>query len=201
MLKGYIPNDWTSRQEAFYRRLLQKGYTGEQWTRKLIEFLWTQSNTLWKDRCAAVHAPGEESPDNSSARTRQAAQTRVELAYAHAPLMLAHDRRVLDVPLEERLQSRTSELLAWVKTMLPVINQSVRDAQAQIRTGHRDIRGFISRATAVTTDQTATIPIDTSSARPIAPTLDIRQHLQNARTQIATISSDIRQYFPGIAHR
>jgi hypothetical protein len=54
----------------------------------------------------------------------------------------AHDRRVLDVPLETLLQSRTSELLAWVKTMLPVINQSVRDAQAQILTGHRDIRRF-----------------------------------------------------------
>jgi hypothetical protein len=45
--------------------------------------------------------------------------------------MLAHDRRVLDVPLEERLQSRTSELLAWAKTMLPVINRSVRDARTQ----------------------------------------------------------------------
>jgi hypothetical protein len=87
----------------------------------------------------------------------EAAQLRVELAYAHAPLMLAHDRRVLDVPLETRLQSRTSELLAWVRTMLSVINQSIRDAQAQIQTGHRDMRGFFSRVTAVTTDHTATI--------------------------------------------
>jgi hypothetical protein len=125
----------------------------------------------------------------------------VELAYAHAPIMLAHDRRIFEVPLEERLQSRTSELLAWAKTMLPVIKQSVRDAQAQIQTGHRDIRGFFSRATAATIDHTATIPIDTSTARPIVPTLDMWQHIQNARTQIATISSDIRQYFPGIADR
>jgi hypothetical protein len=34
--------------------------------------------------------------------------------------MLAHDRRVLDVPLLERLPARTSELLSWAKTMLPV---------------------------------------------------------------------------------
>jgi hypothetical protein len=135
MLKEYIPNEWTPWQEAFYRRLRQKDYTGEQWTKKLVEFLWTHSNT-------AHHAPGEGSPDNSSARTRQAAQLRVEMAYAHAPLMLAHYSCILDVPLEERLQSRTSKLLAWLKTMLPVINQSVRDAQAQLRTGHRDICGF-----------------------------------------------------------
>jgi hypothetical protein len=87
---------------------------------------------------------GENSPDNSSARVRQAAKQRVETAYAHAPLMLAHDRRVLDVPLEERLQSRTSELLAWAKTMLPVINRSVRDARTQLQTGHQDIRSYFS---------------------------------------------------------
>jgi hypothetical protein len=102
MLKGYIPNDWTSRQEAFYRRTRQRDYTGEQW-KKLIEFLWTHSKAMWKDRCATAHAPDEASPDNCSARIREAAQLRVELAYAHAPIMLAHDRRVLDVPLETRL--------------------------------------------------------------------------------------------------
>jgi hypothetical protein len=107
VLKGNIPNDGTSRQEAFYRRQRKstKYCTGEQWAKELIEFFWTHIRTLWKDRCAAAHAPGEDSPDNSSARSRQAAQLRVETAYAHAPLMLAHDRRVLDVPLEERLQS------------------------------------------------------------------------------------------------
>jgi hypothetical protein len=116
--------------------------------------------------------------------------------------MLAHDRRVLDVPLEEPLQSRTSELLAWAKTMLHVINQNVRDARAQIQTGDQDIRGFFSRATAATADHTTTIPIDTSSTRPVAPTLDMRQRFRSARIQKATISSDIRQYFPaGIADR
>jgi hypothetical protein len=90
--------------------------------------------------------------------------------------MLAHDRRVFDVPHEERLQSRTTELLAWAKTMLPVINRSVRDARAQLQTGHQDIRSYFSNATVATTDHAEPIP-----------------------TAIATISSDIRQYFPGIA--
>ena len=112
VFKGYIPNEWTLRQETFYRRQRKK-----RWTKELIEFFWTHSNTPWKDRRKVAHAPGEDSPDNSSARSRQAAQLRVETAYAHAPLMLAHDRRVLEVPLEERLHSRTSELLAWAKTM------------------------------------------------------------------------------------
>jgi hypothetical protein len=94
------------------------------------------SHTFGKARCAAAHVSEKDSPDNSSARSRQAVQ--------------ANDRRVLDVLLEERLQSRTSELLAWAKTdktMLPVINQSVRDARAQLHTGHQDIRTYFSKAT------------------------------------------------------
>jgi hypothetical protein len=65
--------------------------------------------------------------------------------------MLAHDRRVLDVPLEERLQSRTSELLAWAKTMLPIINRSVRDARAQLQTGHQDLRSYFPQQATVAT--------------------------------------------------
>jgi hypothetical protein len=56
-----------------------------------------------------------------------------------------------------------------VKTKLPVINRSARDTQAQLRTGHRDIRDFFSRATAVTTNHIATIAIAASPARPDAP--------------------------------
>jgi hypothetical protein len=116
------------------------------------------------------------------------------MAYAHVPLMLAHDRRVLDVPLE----AQTSALLAWTKTMLPAINRSVRDACTQINTGHQDIRSYFSQATVATMEDTAATPTVTSPARPNAPILDIRQRFKSARTRMATISSDIRQYFPGI---
>jgi hypothetical protein len=174
-------------------------YTGERWTKQLIAFLWTHSHTLWKDRCAVAHAPAEDSPDNSSARSRQAAQQRVETAYAYAPLMLACDQRVLDVPLEERLKSRTSALAACVKTIFPVINQSVRDARAEIHTGHLDIRSYFSDAAAAAT-ATTTRPITATETRPArtnGPILAIRQRFQGARTRIATISADIRQFFPG----
>jgi hypothetical protein len=40
---------------------------------------------------------------------------------AHFPIMFAYDRRVLDV------LSRTSDIIEWVKTMLPAVNQGVSD--------------------------------------------------------------------------
>jgi hypothetical protein len=118
VLKGYIPNDWTSRQEAFYRRQRKSTnyYTGEQWTKERIEFFWTHSNILWKDRCAAAHAPGRRQPRQLQRSLPTGGTTTSETAYAHAPLMLAHDRRVLDVPLEERLQN---ELLNYWRRRKP----------------------------------------------------------------------------------
>jgi hypothetical protein len=50
--------------------------------------------------------------NKSSAQTRQRAQHRVEMAYAYGPLILALDRRILDTPLEKRLQTRTIDLVA-----------------------------------------------------------------------------------------
>jgi hypothetical protein len=111
--------------------------------------------------------------------------------------MLAHDRQVLEVPLEEPLQTHTSALQAWAKTMLPAITQSLRDASTQILTGHQDIRSYFSQATLATTGDTAVTRAVT--ARPNATLLNIRQRLQSARIRMATISSDIRQHSPGIA--
>jgi hypothetical protein len=56
----------------------------------------TQSDTI-------VHRtrPGDVTFNKSSARTRQTARHRVELAYAHSPTMLAQVRRVFDIPWED----------------------------------------------------------------------------------------------------
>jgi hypothetical protein len=56
------------------------------------------------------------------ALSQQTAQQRLETASVHAPNVLAHDRRVFDVRLEERIQPRTSDLIAWAETVLPLMN-------------------------------------------------------------------------------
>jgi hypothetical protein len=154
VLKGYIPHQWNISQEAFYRyqKLDAKYNNGEQWTSRLIEFFWTQSRIVWKDRCTAAHATRNDNSENSSNRARQTAVLRMETAYSYGPHMLAHDRRIFDTPLEEQLRMRTHDIKAWTATMLPVINQSIRDAKAQIATGHRDIRSYTTDRTTPSTE-------------------------------------------------
>jgi hypothetical protein len=79
------------------------------------------------------------------------------MAYASSPRMLAIDRRIFDIPLEERLQARTSDLDAWTKTMPPIIRLSISEAQNQLRTGHQDIRTYFYDTAAPKRNMNATI--------------------------------------------
>ena len=100
--------------------------------------------------------------------------------------MLAIDRKILDTPLDDRLQSRTTDLVAWSKTMLPVIHQSISEAKEQIRTGHQDIRDYCEP----TVPPTATTVMIRTNNRLLAR----KRRSQKARTQKKTRSSDIRQH-------
>jgi hypothetical protein len=136
----------------------------------LSRFSGRQAKPCGKGRCTSAHAPSNDHSDNSS---------------AHTDRMLDHDRR-LSI-------SRISDRVAWAKTMFPVIHQSIRDAQAQFRTGHQDIRTYLSDTTAAETTTTtiSTTPTSptTTTARTRSHLLAIRQRFQLARTHFATIST------------
>jgi hypothetical protein len=146
IIKGYLPQEWSITQALFFRA---QGFdarynTGERWTSQLITFFWTQSHNLWKDLCVSARAPAADTLDKSSARTRQIAQYRLKMTYAHNPLMLAIGRRIFDTPLEKCPQARSFDLFAWTTTISPVIHHSISQAGAQIRSGHHDIRTYFA---------------------------------------------------------
>jgi hypothetical protein len=201
VIKGYLPNKWSVTQEQFFRDqgLDSRYYTGEQWTKHLIIFLWAQGHTLWKDRCTTANGPAADRLDNASTRTRQTEQQLMTAAYASSPMMLAIDRRIFDIPLEQRLQGRTSDIAAWTKTMQPAIRTSISEAQNQLLSGHQDIRTYFSETAAperntnetlvtahATTDTTATGRIGTRRT-------EVRQRPQQPRTQLATSLNNIRR--------
>jgi hypothetical protein len=139
---------------------------------QLITFSWTQSQKLWKDRCTT--------PRGNGIRTRT--------------LMLALDRRIFDAPSEERLQSRTTHLAAWAKTIFPVIRHNINEARTQHRTGDQDIRTYLSdtavpkrakNAMLTTTTAPTTITDLSALAHPPATSAD--------KNQPALTSTDIRR--------
>jgi hypothetical protein len=77
--------------------------------------------------------------------------------------MLSLDRRIFDIPLEERLQSRTSDLVAWTTTMFSVIHHSICEAWAQLRTAHHDIRNYFPDTTAAESSINKMLNVPTAS--------------------------------------
>jgi hypothetical protein len=125
--------------------------------------------------------------------------------------MLAIDRCIFDIPLQERLQSRTSDLVAWTKTMLPTIRHSINEAQNQLRTGHQGIRTYFSDTAVPERNVNATLATATQRPPPVPqtaldlaePTFDSdlnRQETSPLRLQTKTRRSrhhDIRNYLSG----
>jgi hypothetical protein len=113
--------------------------------------------------------------------------------------MQAIDRWMFDIPLEERLQGRTSDIAAWTKTMQPTIRISISEAQNQLRTGHQDIRTFCSdtAATERSTNETlvaANTTTDNTATGRIGPRrTEVRQRPQQPRTQPAPSLTNIRR--------
>jgi hypothetical protein len=72
--------------------------------------------------------------------------------------------------------------------MLPVVNQSIRDALAQLHhTGHQDIRTTFSKATvAAATTNTCAPPDSNDHSSYLVLLLDIRQRFLSARTRMAS---------------
>jgi hypothetical protein len=108
--------------------------------------------------------------------------------------MLAHDRRIFDIPLDEPLKSRTSDLVAWTKAMFPAIHQSLHDAQEQVYTGHQDIREYFSVSATptgqhMTTATNATEEPTTNNAGTRNELFALRERLQQARTQLSSTST------------
>jgi hypothetical protein len=128
-----------------------------QWSITQAKFFRDQDTIQAHDgRANLLHSSGRKAvPYASSDRTQQIAQRRVEMACAHVPL-------IVDIPLEERLQSRTSDLVAWTKTMLPVIRDSISEAWKQRRTGHQRIRTYFFDTAAPERTMNATLTTATS---------------------------------------
>jgi hypothetical protein len=75
----------------------------------------------------------------------QELQAKTRAMYGNAHLLNIQDRQIFDKPLDERLESRLSDLKAWVQQLYPVVQKGIQDAHTQMREGAQDIRNFFSR--------------------------------------------------------
>jgi hypothetical protein len=157
-LRGYINQGYSARQERYYRvqeksfrqqhpdsqepQFQSKdGFTGIQWTARLILFLWKEIRELWKTRNTAVHGPNTL----ESHKERQILLRKCEALYGQIDDLRSYDRKYLDRPIEETKELPLASLRAWVKVTIPLIRLGRKDAADHAIKGVDDIRSFFRR--------------------------------------------------------
>ena len=142
--RGYIDKKWVEDQEKFHRDSGhdKQKFTGTQWATKLIRFQWQAAHEVWIQRCKELH---DTEDGILTAREMQELQAKTRAMYSSAHLLNIHDRQIFNKPIDERLDSRLSDLKAWVQQLYPVVQKGIQDAHEQVRDGFQDIRNFLIR--------------------------------------------------------
>jgi hypothetical protein len=116
VLKGYIPDEW-SLQRFYTNQRKMSSTSGEQFRNEITCWIFSGCTaTRFRKFGVKLHTHLEDSPDNSRARSGQAAQRRGGNGYS--------------------TQSGSSELLAWAKTMLPSPIKGLARAQLHRSSRH-----------------------------------------------------------------
>jgi hypothetical protein len=113
--RGYIDTSCLESQEKFHRdsgHATQK-FTGKQWaSNKLIRFQSQAAHEIWIQRCKELH---DKEDGILTAGETQELQAKTRAMYGSAHLLHIQDRHIFDKPIEERVESRLSDLKAWVQ--------------------------------------------------------------------------------------
>jgi hypothetical protein len=147
---------------------------------------------MWKDRCASAHAPTTDSSDKSSVALDRQHNTAWKW-HTHTSPLASTRSAYFRYPPEERLQSRTSDIVDLAKTMVPVIHHRISEARTQHRTGHQDIRTSFAATAAPERTMNATLTTATVSAlvHPQFPSDFSRQDPKPLRLQPTFSGPDI----------
>jgi site-specific DNA-cytosine methylase len=125
--RGYIDTSWVDSQEKFHRDSGhgRQKFTGKQCVSKLIRFQWQATHEVWIQRCKELH---DQEDGILTAREMQELQAKTRAMYSSAHLLNIQDRQIFDKPIEERLESRLSDLKAWVQHLF-VPSSTERDSR------------------------------------------------------------------------
>jgi hypothetical protein len=144
--RGFMSKTWSERQKFYVRmyrpdlgRDSKEREKLDRWAEVIIQFIWTELHQLWKNRCEWVHRKTEQ---HSSTQDQIRASASVRALYQHANDIGYHDRKIFDMPMEDRLKHSPRDLFAWVSSMQPAIVQARRQHAQRSTSNTHDIRDY-----------------------------------------------------------
>ena len=127
LIRGFIGTDWTEKQERYYRDTHQpydSKLKGTTWARNLILFMWNEANELWKQRNTDIHDPDQT-------LQRDELEQQVRNLYDQEEQVLAEDRRIFNLSLQDRLRHHSQQLHDFIQLQGHTIAHSLRQSAVQ----------------------------------------------------------------------
>ena len=144
IIRGWTNKMWQTQQEKHLRQNFPDNKTkaekGKNWSLYLIEWLWSQGHSLWKDRCDKAH---EKTGRSETAQQRSMVEAKVTALYKQAEHVGYLDRhKMFSLALKLKIKESAPRLERWLELPTPAVKQAVRDYSKRLRKQSQDIRKF-----------------------------------------------------------
>jgi hypothetical protein len=143
LLRGRLSHHWVQIQQVHINSdddISSKKFIGEQWLRKVLNHLWTQLYSCWKQHNADLH--GLDKADKERKRKAKL-KPDITALYKTADDLDYLDKCLFSVPLKTRLRQRSSKETACIYVVSPTVRQAKAEEADHIQKTQRDIREFI----------------------------------------------------------
>jgi hypothetical protein len=145
LFNGRFGTEWSSKQEAFYRRTenVSQGKkqlrTGARWQRLLILLIWDCWLQLWKTRNEDIH--GSDKRTQAAAERREVSSRLAEI-YAQRSQFEPSVEQLLLPDLHNHMQRPTWVNQNWLAVNASIFRESLRRARLRATNGVRSIRSY-----------------------------------------------------------
>jgi hypothetical protein len=153
LLRGRFSHHWVQLQQDHIDsedEVSSKKFTGQRWLKKVINHLWTHLYMAWKLRNEDLH--GVDAADKEAKRQAKLKPAIVAL-YQAADKLDYLDKRLFELTLDKRLDTKSHEQTAWINLVTPTVRQAKAEAADKLRTTQRDIRRYFILPTPAPTDE------------------------------------------------
>jgi hypothetical protein len=130
IIKGRFAAQWSACQHAHFGPDCNKRLNGTSWLTNVIDLIYKEWWKLWEMRNGDRH--GRDLATRLQAEAAQAARELTLLYDTHSLSVVERLRWLFAIPLHTRLQWRTTDIIQWINTWKPVIEESY---QTRLETG------------------------------------------------------------------
>jgi hypothetical protein len=155
LLKGRFSKQWTQIQDQHLLADIDidnAKQSGDRWLKLTLHHIWTHLWKVWLNRNDDLH--GRENDEKERKRIEQL-RFRVLALYSKRDLLLACDKPIFDMPIDERMKLKSGELSTWVRLVTATVKRAIADAEQYLRETNHSITAFLAtaRPDPLTTDE------------------------------------------------